>query len=90
MDPIITLSRIAIRSIMALLDELRQEERIVMDKLLTVNDAAVRAGVCTHTIRAWLRAGLPAQKIGRDWLIDPADLEAFPRPKRGRPRRKGG
>jgi len=57
-------------------------------KLLTVNQAAKHAGVCVNTMRAWLRAGLPAQKIGRDWLIDPADLEAFPRPKRGRPRGK--
>lgn len=56
---------------------------------LTTQEVAAELGITTRRVLALIRAGrLPAVKHGRDWLIDPAELEAFsPRP-RGRPRKQ--
>ena len=59
--------------------------------LVTTKKAADRLGVTTRRIRAMIDAGIiPATKIGRDWMVDPEDIEAVrntPRPP-GR-KRKG-
>jgi excisionase family DNA binding protein len=45
--------------------------------MLTVPDAAKRAGRDPETIRRWIRLGkLRARKIGTQHVIDEADLEA--------------
>jgi excisionase family DNA binding protein len=45
--------------------------------MLTVPDAAKRAGRDPETIRRWIRAGkLRARKIGTQHVIDETDLEA--------------
>ncbi len=46
--------------------------------MLTVPEAARRAGRDPETIRRWIRAGrLRAEKIGTQHVIDEADLEAL-------------
>lgn len=59
--------------------------------LVGTREAAKRLNLTTVRVGAMIRAGqLRAQRIGRDWLIDEKDLEAFakrPRPP-GRPRKK--
>ncbi|HEY7732189.1 MAG TPA: helix-turn-helix domain-containing protein [Gaiellaceae bacterium] len=46
--------------------------------MLTVPDAAKRAGRDPETIRRWIRSGrLRAQKVGTQHVIDDADLEAL-------------
>jgi excisionase family DNA binding protein len=45
--------------------------------MLTIPDAARRAGRHPETIRRWIRSGrLRARKIGTQHVIDEADLEA--------------
>jgi excisionase family DNA binding protein len=45
--------------------------------MLTVPDAAERAGRNPETIRRWIRSGrLRAHKVGTQHVIDEADLEA--------------
>lgn len=45
-------------------------------KLLTTVAAAARLGVDPSTVRRWIEDGrLPAVKPGRDYRIDPADLD---------------
>jgi excisionase family DNA binding protein len=45
--------------------------------MLTVPEAAARAGRNPETIRRWIRSGrLPAQKVGTQHVIDDDDLEA--------------
>ena len=45
--------------------------------MLTVPEAAARAGRNPETIRRWIRSGrLPAQKVGTQHVIDDRDLEA--------------
>jgi excisionase family DNA binding protein len=65
-------------------------------RLLSTSEAARLVGVNDSRIRQMIRAGeLPAQKVTRDWLIRPEDVEAFlakPRRGPGRPRKlvRGG
>ncbi len=64
-----------------------------MATLLTTVQAARRLHLSRYWLWQLVRSGkLKARRVGRDWLIDPADLEAMPRPegaKRGRkPQRK--
>ena len=58
-----------------------------MNNLLTVAAVAAQLGVKTDTVRKWITRYrcLPARKVGRDWLVDPADLARMVRPhgKRG-------
>jgi excisionase family DNA binding protein len=43
--------------------------------MMTVMEAARRAGLSPGTIRRWIRTGrLPARKIGTHYLIDESDL----------------
>ncbi len=44
--------------------------------MLTVPEAAHRAGKDPETVRRWIRSGrLPARKVGTQHVIDEADLE---------------
>ena len=61
-------------------------------KIITTSEAAKRLGVTPNRVRALIEAKrLKAFKYGREWLIDPKDLEAVKVRKVGRPRkvRKG-
>lgn len=46
--------------------------------MITVPQAAKRAGKDPETIRRWIRNGeLPSRKVGTQHVIEEADLEAF-------------
>jgi excisionase family DNA binding protein len=46
--------------------------------MLTVPEAARRIGRDPETVRRWLRSGrLPSKKVGTQYLIDEADLDAI-------------
>lgn len=54
---------------------------------LTVAEAADALGVSPQRVRQLIAAGrLKAEKKGRDWFIEPPDLEAVRERKPGRPR----
>lgn len=56
--------------------------------MLTTAKAAAELGVTPQRVRALIASGrLKATKEGRDWLIDPPDLEAVRIRKAGRPRK---
>jgi excisionase family DNA binding protein len=47
-------------------------------ELITISVAAQRFGLSPQYLRDIARSGrLKAQKIGRDWLTTPADVEAY-------------
>ena len=53
---------------------------------LTIKQAATQLGKAESTIRAWLRQGkIEGQKVGRQWMINPASLAA---PRANPPARK--
>lgn len=55
---------------------------------LTTAEAAEALGVTPQRVRALIAAGrLKADKVGRDWLIAPPDLEAVRIRRSGRPRK---
>jgi len=57
-------------------------------KIISTAEAARRLGVTTNRVRAMIRAKrLKAFKFGREWLIDPKDLDAVKDRKVGRPRK---
>ena len=61
-------------------------------KIITTTEAAKRLGVTPTRVRALIEAKrLKAFKYGREWLIDPKDLDTVKVRKVGRPRkaRKG-
>jgi excisionase family DNA binding protein len=65
--------------------------------MLTVPEAARRAGKDPETIRRWIRAGrLPSERVGTQHLIEERDLDALtsddeplPRPRELRTTRSG-
>ncbi|MBW2106787.1 MAG: helix-turn-helix domain-containing protein [Deltaproteobacteria bacterium] len=58
-------------------------------KLLSVNDAAKILGVHHSRVRVLIREGrLPAQKLGRAWIILEKDLKKLKILNRGRPKKK--
>lgn len=58
--------------------------------MITTNEAARRLGVGPRRLRYLIAGGrLKAQKIGRDWLVEEASVDAFVRLKSG-PKPKGG
>ena len=60
-------------------------------KLLTAKQAAQILGVDSSRVRVLIREGrLPAQKVGRDWVILEPDLELVKDRKPGRPRKQKG
>jgi len=57
-------------------------------KVIGTTEAAKRLGVSSNRVRALIESGrLKAQKIGREYAIDPADLKAVQNRKAGRPRK---
>ena len=60
-------------------------------KLLTAKQAAEILGVHHSRVRVLIREGrLPAQKVGRDWVIMEPDLELVRVRKPGRPKKQKG
>jgi excisionase family DNA binding protein len=60
-------------------------------KLLTAKQAAEILGVHHSRVRVLIREGrLPAQKVGRDWIIMEPDLELVRVRKPGRPKKQKG
>ena len=60
--------------------------------LLSTQEAATRLGISRRRVLALVSTGrLPAQKVGRDWIIQEADLDKVKdRPQgwvKGRPRK---
>lgn len=60
-------------------------------ELITTAEAGRRLGLKPVSVRWLINNGvLPATRVGRDWLIDPADLaKARDRRRPGRPKEKG-
>jgi excisionase family DNA binding protein len=57
-------------------------------KIISTAEAAKRLGVTKNRVRAMIVAKrLRAIKVGREWLIDPKDLDAVKDRKVGRPRK---
>jgi len=57
-------------------------------KIISTAEAARRLGVTPDRVRKMIEAKrLKAIKVGREWLIDPKDLEAVKYRKVGRPRK---
>jgi excisionase family DNA binding protein len=58
--------------------------------MFTTQQAAAELGVSTGWIRQLILSDrLKAEKIGRDWLIKPKDLEAVRGLPIGRPKKQG-
>jgi len=59
-----------------------------MTNLIPVGKAAFLLGVTPRRVQALITSGkLRAERIGRDYLIDPADLPTLERRPPGRPRK---
>jgi len=59
-----------------------------MTNLITVATAAAFLGVTPRRVQALITSGkLRAQRIGRDYLIDPGDLQFLERRPPGRPKK---
>jgi excisionase family DNA binding protein len=57
-----------------------------MIKLISAKEASKKLGIDDSRVRVLIREGrLPAQKIGRTWVIDPKDLKLVKDRKPGRP-----
>ena len=57
--------------------------------LITTTEAAARLGVNQSRVRQLiLDKRLPAQKFGRDWMIEEKDLEKVSERKVGRPKQE--
>jgi excisionase family DNA binding protein len=55
-------------------------------KHLTTSQAAAKLGLSISRIQQFIREGrLPAEKVGRDWLIREEDLKLVENRKPGRP-----
>jgi len=60
-----------------------------MMTLITTSEAAERLGVHITRIQQFIYAKrLPAEKVGRDWLIDEKDLALVSGRKTGRPKKE--
>jgi len=62
----------------------------LLEKGISTTQAATRLGITERAVRKLVDSGtLPAHKIGREWFIDPADLERATVKNRrpGRPKR---
>ena len=57
---------------------------------ITTAEAAKRLGISAIRVRQLIASGrLPAVKLGRDWLIQVADLDLVQHRPTGRPRQDG-
>jgi len=60
-------------------------------KILTTKEAARKLNVNSSRVRQLILSGrLPAQKFGRDWLINEKDLAKVADRKSGRPKKERG
>jgi excisionase family DNA binding protein len=60
-------------------------------KMLTTNEAASLLGVTVQRIHQFINEGrLPAQKLGRDYIINEEDMKLIEDRKPGRPSKKAG
>jgi excisionase family DNA binding protein len=60
------------------------------NELLTTKDVAERLGVTVNRVQAMIRADrLPAQRLGRDFVIQESDLALVSERKAGRPKKEG-
>jgi excisionase family DNA binding protein len=58
-------------------------------KLLGTKEASERLAISQQRIQALIKIGkLPAEKVGRDWLIKEADLERVRNRQIGRPKKE--
>ncbi len=58
-------------------------------KLLGTKEASERLAVSQQRIQALIKNGqLPAEKVGRDWLIKESDLELVQNRQAGRPKKE--
>ncbi len=58
---------------------------------LTTTEAAALLGLSIKTVQSLITRGrLPAEKIGRDWMIKREDVRNHKRGKGGRPKRVAG
>ena len=63
-----------------------QDRKPKIQDLLTVAQAAGRLGIGSSMVRTYCQQGrLSAQRIGRDWLIPAAAVDAFVRRPAHRP-----
>jgi excisionase family DNA binding protein len=63
--------------------------QVVDDELLTLPEIAHTLGMNPSTVRLWVRERrLPAEKVGRKWMVRRADLEQMlaEQPQVGHPR----
>ena len=57
-------------------------------KVIGTTEAAKRLGIGTNRVRVLIESGrLKAQKIGREYAINPGDLKAVQKRTPGRPRK---
>jgi len=55
---------------------------------MTLREAAAQLGISADTLRAQIRKGrLDATKLGRDWLVEGAEVARYQRNSLGRPGR---
>ena len=55
---------------------------------LTTSQAATRLGVSISRVQQFIKSGrLPAEKVGRDYIIQPKDLAKVKNRKPGRPKK---
>jgi excisionase family DNA binding protein len=83
----ITLSGAAIMTLVSL----PISSLLIIAGLLTTQEVAKRLGVLPRQVTRLIEKGkIPAQKYGRDYLIDEKDLEEYSSNRRqpGRPRKK--
>ena len=58
-------------------------------EIIATREAAKELGITVQRLRVLIREGrLPAQKIGRDWIIHSSDLDLVRVRKPGRPSKK--
>ena len=46
-------------------------------KYLSIEDVAESIGVTKETIRAWIKKGMPAYKIGKQWRFVSAEIDEW-------------
>lgn len=60
-----------------------EHKPLEVERAYTVEECADFFRTCTKTVRTWIRNGeLTAYRIGRRYLIKPADRDAFMRKRR--------
>jgi excisionase family DNA binding protein len=78
-------NRLSIK-IFALTNRFFEMYKLLMN-LLTTKEVAERLGVTVRRVQALIQAGrLPAQKVGRDFLIQEKDIKLIEDRKPGRPK----